>query len=226
MKYLENLKLEELTNSISSKVLAGGRVIDGRIETYSAKRAGEEKKKSKKLEQRIGSLPTVDGELTPKSEVKLSVDMIQTLNASLVDYDFSSLTPDSFAEIPVADAVDHVNNRLAELTIEEPMFLTNLWKSIDEAMLIDKCEVFCLCEDPFADGENGVLWSFVFFFVSRDLKRICLFACIASSRFRNNSIFGSVEDEEEYTFDEDEMNVKNRNDDESEDEIESLSQDH
>ena len=226
MKYLENLTLEKLTNSISNRVLAGGRVIDGRIEAYSTKRAGEDKKQSKILEQKLCSSisPT---EPSPKSNIKLLIDLIQTLNASLVDYDFSSLTPESFETINTNMAVHQINASLAELTIAEPIFLTEMWTHIDAVITLSQCETFCLKEDPFAgDEENRVMWSFVYFFFNRELKRICLMTCISSSIHRRNSVFGdpNSDDMDDTNDGEEEAAARAGDDYSDEDDVESFSQ--
>lgn len=127
MKYIENLELEKISNYLSSKALSGGRVLNARIEIYSTKRAGDDKKVYKAIEQRIlgeasttpspsiatvhdavpqraessasasskgsGIVSTTTGE---KKAIKLHVDLIQTLNSSLIDYDFTELSMESF----------------------------------------------------------------------------------------------------------------------------------
>jgi hypothetical protein len=52
MKYLENERLEALSAFLNNREM-GGRMINGRIEAYSCKRAGDDKKLSKLLEAKI-----------------------------------------------------------------------------------------------------------------------------------------------------------------------------
>lgn len=60
------------------------------------------------------------------------------------------------------------------------MFLSKLWKSIDESISLKDCEIFSYepdwNDDPFSDM---VLWSFNFFLYNKDKGRICFFTCIA-----------------------------------------------
>lgn len=172
MKYLENFNLEQLSSYLSNKAVLGGRLLNARIEAYSTKKAGDDKKQSKLLEQKLSGT---------KSTVKLLIDLIQTLNASLIDYDFSSLTAESFCLIPLSECLSAVNSHLAELTSESPSFLSVLWKNINDCIALANCEVYCLSENPFNDSnEEGVVWSFFYFLYNKELKRICLFACTAS----------------------------------------------
>lgn len=199
MKYLENLPLEQLSISLTDKVISGGRVLNGRIEVFSTKKAGDDKKQSKALEHKLTS--SVGEVEMSKSTKKILIDLIQTLNASLIDYDFSELTAESFAIITISDIVASINSNLAELTVDSPNYLTDMWKSIDESMNISQCEGYCLTEDPFAESEIPVLWSFIYFLFNKELKRICMFSCMATSRYRRDSIYGnSMDDDEDYEF--------------------------
>jgi hypothetical protein len=99
--------------------------------------------------------------------------------------------------IGVNEVVSTVNNYLAEITAENPSFLTELWRDVDAAISLARCHCFCLpiADDihPLAlaedDGLGGTpLWSFIFLFCNKDLKRICLFTCYASTAARNTAI--------------------------------------
>ncbi len=195
MKFLENLNLEKLSNSLTNRELGGGLIVNGRVEVYSTKRAGDDKKNSKLLTSKITDI--VDnsksgnsgiGDLNFKSTKKLLVDLIQTLNASFVDYDFSELSPDSFAQTTIHEAVQNINSFFAELTISDPNFINNMWKEMSECMgqLMTQCEVYKLSENTILDEEEDEcsVWSFNYFFCNKDLKRICYFTCTATSKFR------------------------------------------
>ena len=195
MKYLENIDLENLTKSfLTGKELGGTQVLHGRCEVYSTKKAGDDKKQSKVLEQKLvvnNSAAAGDFSLL-KSTTKLFVDLIQTLNASLADYDFTELKPESFTQINCSEVVQNVNSHLAELTAEKSNFLADLWRSIDNAIGgLGKCEAFQLIDDPFAD-EMSTVWSFHFFLHNKELKRICYFSCAASAKGHNHlDLYGS-----------------------------------
>ena len=195
MKYLENIELENLTKSyLTGKELGGTQALNGRCEVYSTKKAGDDKKQSKVLEQKfveINAVAAPDFSMQ-KSTTKLFVDLIQTLNASLADYDFTELKPESFIQISCTEVVQKINSHLAELTAEKPTFLSDMWRSIDNAVgNLGKCEAFQLIDDPFAD-EMLTVWSFHYFLHNKELRRICYFSCAASARYHNyRHAFGS-----------------------------------
>jgi hypothetical protein len=194
MKYLENIELENLNKLfLSGKELGGTQILNGRCEVFSTKKAGDDKKLSKVLEQKLvenNANAAGDGSMQ-KSTTKLFIDLIQTLNASLVDYDFTELKPESFTQLSCSEVVHTVNSHLAELTAEKSNFLTDMWKSLDNALGgLTKCEAFQLIDDPFAD-EMASVWSFHFFLHSKELKRICYFSCAASAKCLNHRMFGS-----------------------------------
>ena len=118
------------------------------------------------------------------------VDLIQTLHAAQLDHDFSELSPDSFAVIPLQDAMNNVNGYLAEMTVQKPMFMSQLWKEINNALSeqLNQCEAYVLIDSTYADDlDDGVLSSFHYFFCHKELKRICYFTCHTTSKFREIS---------------------------------------
>lgn len=131
------------------------------------------------------------------------LNLIQTLNAAQLDHDFSQLTADSFVLVPLSEAIQTVNSYLAELTVRSPTFLHYLWKEVNESMdsQLSACEVYRLADANLVDDlEDGIVWSFHYFFCSKELKRICYFRVNASSKFRKGLDYGdsdAEEDEEE-----------------------------
>jgi hypothetical protein len=92
MKYLENTGLETMSNFLTGREM-GGCILDGRIEAFSCKRAGEDKKLSKLLEAKlvedlnsiqpaVRQRSTSLGDLNEVSTRRLLIDLISTLNAS------------------------------------------------------------------------------------------------------------------------------------------------
>jgi hypothetical protein len=138
MKYLENLNLESLSEELSSTELGGGLKLAGRIEVYSTKKSGEEKKSSKILESKILSSKNEEISNAMTSEDKkvrrILIDLIQTLNASQVYHDFSDLSFDAFHEIPVNVAIQKINSHLAEVTLQKHDFINHLWKEINATL--------------------------------------------------------------------------------------------
>lgn len=120
----------------------GGYRLDGRIETFSCKRAGEDKKLSKVLEAKIvedlnvtqptRARSTSLGDLNEVSTRRLLIDLISTLNASFPDYDFSTATPEVFVQRDLKTVLHSVNASLAELTASNPSVLEEMWKLIDD----------------------------------------------------------------------------------------------
>jgi hypothetical protein len=202
MKYLENLALENLTKSITNRELGGGLIVQGRCETYSTKKAGDEKKQSKILESKFAD--TVFNNPSAKSDISLKTkkilgDLIQTMNCSMVDYDFSELTPDSFAQVSHNEAVQTINSLLAEITVSSPSFINDMWRDMNDAMVnLNQCEVYKLVDSSFLDEvETGTIWTFNYFFCSKELKRVLYFTCLATSKFRKVDMLGLGDDSED-----------------------------
>lgn len=220
MKYLENLSLETISNSLTNREIGGGLIINGRIEVYSTKKAGNDKKESKMLESKLS-----EGGANVKTPKKLLVDLIQTMNASMIDYDFSDISPDSFSLVNVNDAVQHINSHLSQLSSDSNYFISNMWKNILECLgvttLVNTCEVYKLSESTVIDEEVDMVWSFNYFFCCKEMKRICYFSCSATSKFRRMNVslsadgIASMADEE---VDTGKMNYEDRDGDSGDEE--------
>eukprot|EP00499_Haloplacidia_sp_CaronLabIsolate_P015193 CAMPEP_0196780676 /NCGR_PEP_ID=MMETSP1104-20130614/8387_1 /TAXON_ID=33652 /ORGANISM="Cafeteria sp., Strain Caron Lab Isolate" /LENGTH=247 /DNA_ID=CAMNT_0042150891 /DNA_START=40 /DNA_END=783 /DNA_ORIENTATION=+ len=214
MKYIENADLAKLTSFLSEKVV-GDLVLDGRIESFSCKPAGSDKKLSKKLEEQYvkeaagGPHFTVTplGSLSSASTRKLLITLISTMNASFPDYDFSSLRPDQFVhEADLSRVMMAVNASFAELSeLYNSSFLSDLWTTMDKEIDLRSCQVLSYIPDMDKDPlSEGALWSFNYFFYNKDRKRIVYFTCKAMSKFRAFSAAkarAGAMDEEESTDD-------------------------
>lgn len=195
MKFLEQPQLEMLTSFLSNREV-GDSILHGRIEAFSCKRAGEDKKLSKMLEQQyteeVACSPTSAistsplGPLSDAGTRRLLIDLISTMNASFPDHDFSSLRPEQFCrEHHISLVQNRINLHLAELSeAYNSSFLQELWSAIDDVVRLGECEVYSYVpdmeEDPFSEGN---LWTFNYFFFNRNLKRILFFTCIACSKY-------------------------------------------
>mmetsp|Transcript_30284 Transcript_30284/g.97623 ORF Transcript_30284/g.97623 Transcript_30284/m.97623 type:complete len:244 (+) Transcript_30284:116-847(+) len=207
MKLLENQRLTQLTSFLMDREVSE-RIISGRVEAFSCKRAGEDKKLSKKLDQQyideLASSPQLLsssplGALTDANARRLLIDLISTLNASFPDYDFSSLRPDQFTKDLAGPefVVGAINRHLAELASHAA--LSELWSAVDDAVKLEDCQVYSylpdLDSDPFSDG---ILWSFNYFFFNKHLKRIVYFTCVAKSKWaaaqNNNNANANAQD--------------------------------
>ena len=154
MKYLEYQQLEHISNFLTERDL-GGRVLNGRIEAFSCKRAGEDKKLSKVLEAKmVESLQAEEDEVPPVmrkrssslgdlndvSTRRLLIDLISTLNASFPDYDFSNAkTADFVPQSSLTYVLQRVNSYLAEITVHNSTFLDEMWRTVDEVSSGDVC---------------------------------------------------------------------------------------
>lgn len=124
MKYLEFPRLTVLTTFLDSKPL-GDIVLRGRVEAFSCKSAGKDKKLAKLLQRRytqeLKGIPAeqLEGVMSPlgpmssASTRKLLINLIATMNASFPDFDFSSLSADEFRVEDMKIAVNIMNTRLA-----------------------------------------------------------------------------------------------------------------
>ena len=213
MKLLENPRLSALTAFLSQRRFCE-RVLDGRVEAFSCKRAGEDKKLAKELEAQFAAesrnspssmeASSPLGALAQPATRRLLVDLIATLNASFPDHDFSNLRPEQFCrEAGAQFAVRACARHLAELATAERFrapgggeFLDELWAAIEEAIQLRECEVYSYVPDGESDPfSEGALWSFNYFFFNKRLKRIVYLSCVARSRQLCPSPFSDVEDE-------------------------------
>jgi hypothetical protein len=171
MKYLDEEKLTEVSHQLVD-VVCGTRVINGRIEAYSCKRAGTDKKYAQTLAERYETEVSSSnnapfetssyasgnlGDFHETSTRRLLTDLILTLNASFPDYDFSEVRPANFRCLSSPKvAISRVNERLSDLAFRRgPTFLSYLWKAIDDVIDLGDCKVFAFYPegegaDPFA----------------------------------------------------------------------------
>ena len=194
MKYLEIESLQKVTAFLSDRKV-GARVLDGRVEAFSCKAAGDDKKLMKRLEQtmleELATSPKPDvtaasplGSLTDASTRTLLIRLISTLNASFPDYDFSTAKADDFVKEPdTRRVVFNINKALSDVTTESAGFTEQLWGAINEVIKLPECSVYSyipdLDEDPLS---TGTLWSFNYFFVNNTEKKIVFFTCLARSK--------------------------------------------
>lgn len=190
MKYLEENALTWL-NSVLGSYEIGDRVLCSKIEAYSCKKAGSDKKLAKHLElyyqQELEALAAAKdaqellsssplGPLAAPATRKLLINLISTMNASFPDYDFSAVKPEQFRkEADYRLAIQRINHDLAELIdAESNGFVEKLWEAIAETIKLEECEVYSyipdMDSDPFSDGT---------LYVQYRLDMIVCMACIA-----------------------------------------------
>ena len=202
MKYLENIELERLSYFLTGHEI-GNTILKSRIEAFSCKRAGDDKKLSKSLDQKfaedyVASSSTSLGDMSQSATRKLLIDLVQTMNASFMDYDFSRMSAESFRSEVAANVIQQINSYLSEVTTSRPQFLNELWKSINEVITIQDCDCYSYVpdynDDPLCEG---AIWSFNFFFVNKELKRICYFTCVATPKGRQKQLYGADNEDDE-----------------------------
>lgn len=209
MKFLANLNLEAISDALS--VETGDCRIEGRIESYSCKMAGHDKRLFKSLSHEPGMAPndlqalspptsthspsgqcshsmSDDGEgpLCDTISTKTLFYLISTLNASFQpDYDFSNAKSDEFSKEPslqwVMNAVD--SQLFAALGEQYGGLKTQLWSTADKEISLTDCHIYSYNPDLSCDpfGEEGCIWSFNYFLYNNKMKRILFFTCKATS---------------------------------------------
>jgi hypothetical protein len=179
MKLLENGDLEAISCALS--VENGDCKVIGRIESYSCKMAGDDKRLFKTLYNETGGSPNDLTMLSPPQTLlsaspcaysrSLSADesesplnyvcsrktlyyLISTLNASFrPDYDFSNAKSEEFSKEPSVDFVTNfINTSLGAVLGEKYNRMSSrLWNVIDEEISINDCDVYSYNPDLESD---------------------------------------------------------------------------
>lgn len=179
MKLLENAVFESLTNTLLLQ--ARDMRIDGRIESYSCKMAGNDKKLYKMLNQEGQSpndlqalSPPQTGQansISPKLSMcygsyenqnemadacsrKMLFYLISTLNASFQpDYDFSNAKSEEFSREPNLQLViEAIDSGLGGVLGESyGQFKQQLWAAIEEEIQLADCIVYSYNPDLSSD---------------------------------------------------------------------------
>jgi len=196
MKFLDISSLAILTTQLT-RIDAGDSYIYGRIEAYSCKKAGSDKKLYKSLEQQyqdeIARSPDMAmlscspfGPLNEKQSRLTLIELISTLNAAFQDYDFSDLKPEQFRkELSIHAICLHIDSMLSSHIANYEEFKGKMWTAIDQEIQLRDTLIYSLVladpdSDPFA--EEGNVWNFNYFFYNKKLKRIMLFTCRAQRK--------------------------------------------
>ncbi|KAI8814717.1 Maf1 regulator-domain-containing protein [Cladochytrium replicatum] len=201
MKYLEYSTIEELNQALACVDMGEFRLF-GRLEAYSCKNSGDDRKLRNHLETKylevgdelsasLGTSPEMAlspsspfGPLSQSTSRKTMFYLLATLNAAYPDYDFSDVKPEYFHRIPgIGMAANFVNTALFNLGNDS--FAKNaggkIWETVDEVVKCEECEIYQFQPDRGSepDADDGNLWSFYFLFFNRKLKRVLLLTCRA-----------------------------------------------
>jgi len=193
MKFLDLPSLESLQLNED----LGDSTLVSKIEAYSCKRVGSDKKLSRSLEQQycnkdLSQSPSERelstspfGSLTEVSSRKTLSYLLATLNASYVDYDFTRVRPEQFSKESVNSVVSKIDSTLSAALNSDYLHLRDkMWGCFDQEIELRNCDVYSYMpdhlDDPFT--EEGIVWSFNYFFYNRTLKRILYFSCKCMSK--------------------------------------------
>lgn len=178
MKLLDNSKFEAVTSALS--VVSGDCTIDGRIESYSCKMAGQDKRLFKTLSTEPGMAPndlqalsppqsflshspsrqysrsqSDDGEgfLCDTISTKTLFYLISTLNASFPDYDFSNAKSEEFSKEPSLQCVVNAVDSQLFATVGDAFssLKQQLWSTIDEEISLAECDIYSYNADLTSD---------------------------------------------------------------------------
>ncbi|CAG8650542.1 1725_t:CDS:2 [Acaulospora morrowiae] len=175
MKFLDIASLDPINTALVFEN-PECRVV-GRIETYSCKLAGVDKKLYKHLESRWNAdvsqslsvspdqhsfynIVSPFGSMDQPSSRRTLFNLIATLNASYPDYDFSDVKPDQFTKQPSVPMVcNYINNTLFNLGHSYIVNDLNLWQVIDDIVELNECSVYSFNPDNDSDpnAEDGAI---------------------------------------------------------------------
>jgi hypothetical protein len=201
MKYLEVPSLSHLSACLTG-CDAGDSIIYGRLEAYTCKRAGSDKKLYKELNQQYEELSKSPdsqealstspfGPLSLSTSRRTFISLISTLNASFPDYDFSELKPEHFRkEQSLHNCINDINTTLTSVLPESQSFLSRLWNTLEAEIKVTECDLYSFIPDADSDpfAEEGNIWCFNYFFFNKKLRRVVFFTCRAVSKV--NSLSG------------------------------------
>lgn len=208
----------------------GDRRLRARVEAYSCKHAGEDKKLAKTLEQQYVDLvsdveyggsfnSSPFGKLSDPGTRRLLINLICTMNATFPDYDFSTLRQDQFVQENTGMVVNSVNRNLNDIVTQyQPNFLEELWGAINSVISMRDSLVFSYVPDT-DDGDPfsvpGAVWSFNHFFFNKTEKKIVFFTCTCVAS-RVQEFYGEedMNENESYSSSEEEIYELEMEDDE------------
>ncbi|OMJ13616.1 Repressor of RNA polymerase III transcription maf1 [Smittium culicis] len=168
MKFLQTPELDSL-NELLNFETPSGLYINGRLEVYSCKAAGVDKKLYRYLESKysedvfeakslspeqsyINTVYSPFGPLSELSSRKILFYLIATLNASFSDYDFRNLMADNFIRHnSISSVINTINTTLFNLGGSSYLQQNVLWEEIDNAITLEDCQIFAYNPDSESD---------------------------------------------------------------------------
>ena len=199
MKFLSVPRLQRLSSLLSSVDL-GDVIVHARVEAYSCKPAGDDKRLGKQIERQISSelahSPHLSPSMSPLGPLhdihtrKLLISLITTMNASFPDYDFSNLRAEQFdRELSPATAVTQVNSLfLTALDTQQPGIRDEFWAAVGETVDMSGCELYRYMPGTDSDIDEGALWSIHYFFFHRKEKKVVFVSASATSKLHEDEV--------------------------------------
>jgi len=169
----------------------------GRVEAYSCRWAGTDKKLFSSLDHHLSDSQNSPGKssfspenspfgpLSNRQCRKTLIFLISTMNQSFPDYDFSNVRADDFRKEPEWPlVVNAINTTLNSVIANYSTTQAQLWNCIDQAISLKECSIYSFIPDPDSDpfAEEGIIWSLNYFFYNKKWKRVIFFTVRASSK--------------------------------------------
>jgi len=207
MKFLNIDALVNLSN-IFNKYDTGDTILNSRLDAFSCKRVGSDKKLYSELENYYNSHMTKNpqaafantafGPLFVKKNREILIELISILNAMFGDYDFRDVGPDRFfREDSLSEAMSKIDSILMSYFPNyEKEIKNNFWTILDQEIGLRECCIFSFVPDgdcnPFS--EDGYIWSYNFFFYNKkkNLNRVVVFTL--SAKWKQTSYINEISD--------------------------------
>eukprot|EP00397_Hematodinium_sp_SG-2012_P030574 GEMP01032394.1.p1 GENE.GEMP01032394.1~~GEMP01032394.1.p1 ORF type:complete len:231 (+),score=27.20 GEMP01032394.1:186-878(+) len=163
----------------------GERIIRMKIELFSALRP--ERRMSDKLDLDLQSSPawlaeSPIGPLSRPQTKQLLLQLIQTMNFTFPDSDYSNLTPEHFSLCPDFPAVAQViNSSLFGVERIYQGFHNDFWSTLRDCVNFDHVDIYTF--NPEVDAEYSSLGQFHYFFYDKLQKRILMLSSVLRSKF-------------------------------------------
>jgi len=206
MKLLDLPTFNEF-NSLLNVIDLGDTLIEGHLDAFSCRSAGADKKLYSSLDTHYSSESANSpselqsspfGPLSNRQCRKTLIFLISTMNHSFPDYDFSNVNADDFRkEIDYQAVVNFINTTLASVMKNTftSVAKAKLWSSIDQQINLKECSIYSFIPDPDSDpfAEDGLIWSFNYFFYHKKWKRVIFFTVHACRKFHDADQSSDVE---------------------------------
>eukprot|EP01119_Soliformovum_irregulare_P020343 TRINITY_DN6568_c0_g1_i1.p1 TRINITY_DN6568_c0_g1~~TRINITY_DN6568_c0_g1_i1.p1 ORF type:complete len:223 (-),score=37.16 TRINITY_DN6568_c0_g1_i1:132-800(-) len=199
MKFLEITSFAQICQHLTDVVAPSGELLlNGKLEGYSCKTAGSDKKLFRSMEEQfqvelskspgdeelLSSSPF--GPLTLSSSRKTLMYLVAIMNASFPDYDFSSVQPEQFKkEDNYYAVINSINTILAGVIDGFTNYLApHLWQSLETEVSLKECDIYSYTPDEETDPYEGddYVWALHYFFYNRRLRRIAYLSAKAVRR--------------------------------------------